>query len=135
MSCYPNKEVWAAAILKVFNGPESEIEENVLKLYSRDVTVTANGTSMKFDGFLEYVKSIRAQATSVSVVPHYFLRDGNLFADKHTTIGTLHDGSKTRFESLLIGELNEEGKCFWIEEISRLAQEDSGTATGTTTES
>ena len=117
---YANKEAWVAAVSKLFNGPESEIEDSILALYTADVTVTANGSSMKMADFIAYVQNIRNIAASVEIKSHVFLRDGNLFADKHTVIGTGHDGSKTQAENLVIGELNEEGKCFWIEEQSRL---------------
>lgn len=117
-NCYSSKETWVAAILKIFNGPESEIEESILALYTPDVALTVNGSSMKMADFKEMVKNIRGIAVSVDITSHYFLRDGNLFADKHTVIGTGHDESKTQVEVLVIGELNDEGKCIWIEERS-----------------
>jgi hypothetical protein len=119
---YSNKEAWVAAVSKIFNGPESEIEDSILALYTTDVTVTANGSSMRMAELIAYVKNIRNLAPSVEIMSHYFLRDGNLFADKHTVIGTGHDGSKTQVENLVIGELNEQGKCFWIEEQSRFVE-------------
>lgn len=116
---YSDKETWVAAVSKIFNGPESEIEASALALYTTDVTITANGSTMNMAGFITYVKNIRNIAPSVEITSHYFLRDGNLFADKHTVIGTGPDGSITQVENLVIGELNEEGRCFWIEEQSR----------------
>ena len=116
---YSNKEAWVTAVSAIFNGPESEMENNILALYTADVTVTANGSSMKMAELIAYIKNIRNIAPTVEITSHYFLRDGNLFADKHTVIGTGKDGSKTQVENLVIGELNEEGKCFWIEEQSR----------------
>jgi len=116
---YSNKEAWIAAVSKLFNGPESEIQDRILALYAPNVTATVNGSSMKMANLIAYVKNIRNIAVSVEITSHCFLRDGNFFADKHTVIGTGHDGSKTQAENLIIGELNEEGKCFWIEEQSR----------------
>jgi hypothetical protein len=116
---YSNKEAWVTAVSKIFNGPESEIEDNILALYTPDVSVTANGSLMTMAELTAYINTIRSTAVSVEITSHYFLRDGNLFADKHTVIGIGHDGSKTQVEVLVIGQLNEEGKCFWIEEASR----------------
>ena len=116
---YSNKEAWVAAVSKIFNGPESEMEDNIHALYAADVTVTANGSSMKMTELIAYIKNIRNMAPTVEITSHCFLRDGNFFADKHTVVGIGHDGSKTQVENLVVGELNEEGKCFWIEEQSR----------------
>jgi hypothetical protein len=58
--------------------------------------------------------------TDVRITPHYFLRDGALFASKHTSSATTADGTRQQAEVLCMGELNSEGKAFWLEEMVRL---------------
>jgi hypothetical protein len=120
ISPYASKEAWAATIERAFNNPESELEGTILSLYAKDVTITVNGNVMKWDTFLPDVKEIRARTASVRVTSHHFLRDGKMFAERHTVIGTGIDGSERQVEAMCIGQLDDEGKAIWQEEITRL---------------
>jgi hypothetical protein len=39
-----------------------------------------------------------------------WIRDGNMFSERHTAIGKRHDGTKTELVELCMGELAEDGR-------------------------
>ncbi|TFA97872.1 hypothetical protein CCMA1212_010402 [Trichoderma ghanense] len=119
-SPFANKDTFAAALHAAFNCPDSDLESSLLNLYTRQSLITVNQNPMPWEDFVPYIRDIRARTTSVAVECHHFIRDGNTFADRHTARGTGRDGTMTKAEALLIGQLNEEGKAIWLEEIATL---------------
>ncbi|PTB70163.1 Metallo-hydrolase/oxidoreductase [Trichoderma citrinoviride] len=126
-SAFTNKDTFAAAIHAAFNCPDSDLEARILDLYTRQSLITVNENRMSWKDFVPYVKAIRARRTSVEIQCHHFIRDGNMFAERHTASGTGKDGTITKAEALLMGELNEEGKAIWVEEIAILSSDTSKT--------
>lgn len=55
-SVYESKETWAAAVMKIFNSPESQFEESVLALYAQDCVITSTGNDMRWDEFIAFLK-------------------------------------------------------------------------------
>ncbi|KAL6857318.1 Metallo-hydrolase/oxidoreductase [Trichoderma novae-zelandiae] len=114
-SPFTNKDTFVAAIHAAFNCPDSDLEKSILHLYTKQSLIT----------FVPYIKAIRARTTSVDVECHHLIRDGSMFAERHTAIGTGKDGTMTKAEALLMGEVNEEGKAIWLEEIAILSSDTS----------
>lgn len=132
VSPFSGKDAFAAAVAAAYNSTDSELESKILNLYTKDSVITVNQNRMAWDEFLPYVKAIRARTTSVEVKSHHFVRDGNMFSERHTAFGTGKDGTKTRAEAMLMGELNEDGKAIWLEEFAILSSDaDSSAAKAT----
>ncbi|KAL7928551.1 beta-lactamase-like protein [Trichoderma chlorosporum] len=117
---FSSKDSFAAAIEAAFNVPDDSLEAAILNIYAKEAVITVNQKRMTWDDFLPYVKDIRARTTSVEIKSHYFLRDGNMFSERHTAYGHGKDGTETGAEAILMGELNEDGKAIWLEEIAIL---------------
>ncbi|KAM0257762.1 hypothetical protein ACHAQJ_004213 [Trichoderma viride] len=133
VSPFSSKEAFGAAIEKAFNSPDSELESRILDLYTKDSIITVNRNRMTWDEFLPYIKAIRNRTMSVDIKPHHFVRDGNMFAERHSAYGHGKDGKETQAEAMLMGELNEEGKVIWLEEIAILSSSADGTNATTAT--
>ncbi|KAK1255612.1 hypothetical protein MKX07_007871 [Trichoderma sp. CBMAI-0711] len=122
-SPFTNKDSFAAAISTAFNCPDSDVETSLLNLYTRDSIIIVNQNRMSWEKFVPYIEAIRARTMSVDVECHHFIRDGNMFAERHTARGTGKDGTTTEVEAFTMGELNEEGKAIWLEEIAILGSD------------
>jgi hypothetical protein len=121
VSAFSSKEALGTAIQSAFNSPDSELESRILNIYTKDAIITVNQNRMTLDEFFPYIKSIRSRTKSVDVKPHHFVRDGNMFAGRHTAYGHGKDGTETQADAMLMGELNEDGKAIWLEEIAILS--------------
>jgi hypothetical protein len=120
---YSSKEAWTATILEAFNGPAETVESTFLKLYTRDTVIKIDGKTYDFDSFLAHAMGIRSIATNVELTSHCFLRDGNLFAEKHTLTATMRqDGTSVTAEAYLFGELGADSKAVWVDEQVRTVQ-------------
>ena len=119
---YDNGATWAAAVSRVFNGPEAEREEALLRLYSKDVVVTVDKNRMNWDEFVQYVKNITDIVTHVDINIHHWFTDGKLFASLHTTVGHRADGSKSNVYCMAMGGIGEDGKANWIEERAQFLE-------------
>ncbi|KAL6874453.1 beta-lactamase-like protein [Trichoderma longibrachiatum] len=127
-SPFTNKDTFAAAIHAAFNCPDSDLEGSLLNLYTKQSIITVNQDRMSWDDFVPYIEAIRARTTSVDIECHHLIRDGNMFAERHTARGMGQDGTITKAEALLLGELNEDGKAIWLEEIAILSSDSSHSA-------
>lgn len=107
--------------MAAFNAPtDAEVENNLLRMYTPHTRFTIDGREMDWTGFLAYVAAIRAAVARVEVTSHHFLRDGAKFADMHTVVGYPKEGGpESRFEVMVVGEVDGEGKCVWIVEMAR----------------
>jgi hypothetical protein len=120
---YFSKEAWTATILHAFNGPDEDVESTFLKLYTKDTLIKIDGKSYNFEAFLAHAMHIRNITSGVELDSHCFLRDGNLFAEKHTLSATMkEDGVRVVVEAYLFGELDADGKAVWVDEQTRLFQ-------------
>ncbi|KAL7803948.1 hypothetical protein V8C43DRAFT_266431 [Trichoderma afarasin] len=104
----------------------------ILNIYVKEAVITVNMNRMTWDEFIPYIKAIRARTTSVDIKSHYLLRDGNLFSERHSAYGHGKDGTETNAEAMLMGEVNEDGKVIWLEEIAIL-NSDAGMAASKST--
>lgn len=119
---YANAETWAAAVTHVFNCPEPEREEALLRLYTKDVVVTVDKNRMKWDEFIAYVNTVADAVTHVEVTIHHWFTDGKLFASLHTSSGHRPDGSKVNVYCMAMGGIVEGGKANWIEERAQVLE-------------
>ncbi|KAK0750827.1 hypothetical protein B0T18DRAFT_401138 [Schizothecium vesticola] len=117
---YTSKEAWTRTLLQALNGPDSDVEPTFLKLYTRDTTITLDGKSYTLESFLTHVMQLRSIAVDFELNSHCFLRDGNLFAEKHTLAGTMREGgARVEVEGYIFGEIDESGKAGWVDEQTR----------------
>ncbi|KAK5658112.1 hypothetical protein OQA88_2668 [Cercophora sp. LCS_1] len=120
MNPYSSKEAWTATILQAFNGPDDEVEATFLKLYTKSTSFKIDGKTYDYPAFLEYAKQIRSIAANVELTSHCFLRDGNLFAEKHTLVATTkQDGTRVMVEAYLFAEIGADGRAVWVDEQPR----------------
>ncbi|KAK3349700.1 hypothetical protein B0T25DRAFT_548747 [Lasiosphaeria hispida] len=120
---YSSKEAWTATILQAFNGPDENVESTFLKLYTRDTAIKMDGKTYDFAAFLAHAMYIRSIAASVELKSHCFLRDANMFAEKHTFMATMkQDGTRVTVEAYLFGELDADSKAIWVDEQPRTIQ-------------
>lgn len=123
VSPYSSKEAWTATILQAFNGPHEDVEATFLKLYTKDTSFKIDGKTYDYAAFLEYAMQIRSMATDVELTSHCFLRDGNLFAEKHTLTATMkQDGTRVVVEAYLFAELDADERAIWVDEQPRTIQ-------------
>jgi hypothetical protein len=115
------KEGFASAIQAVFTCPEAELESKVLDIYNKDSVITVNEKRMTWDEFIPYFRGINNSMATVQIKSHQLLRDGNLFAEKHTAYGTGKYGTKTQGEAICMYEVNEDKKVVWLEEVMHLS--------------
>ncbi|RFU80029.1 hypothetical protein TARUN_2147 [Trichoderma arundinaceum] len=118
VSPFSSKEAFATAIEAAFNCSDSDFEAKILNLYTKDTIITVNRNRMTWNEFVSYVQAVRDRTASVEIKSQHLLRDGNMFSEKHVAYGLGKDGKKTGAEALVIGELNEDGKAIWMEEIA-----------------
>jgi len=122
-SPYTSKEAWTATILQAFNGPDEDVESTFLKLYTRETAINIDGKTYDFAAFLAHAMHIRSITASVELNSHCFLRDGNMFAEKHTLMATMkQDGPPVVVEAYLFGEIGEDGRAVWVDEQPRTIQ-------------
>ncbi|KAK3315639.1 hypothetical protein B0H66DRAFT_565687 [Apodospora peruviana] len=119
-SPYSSKEAWTATILEAFNGPDETVESTFLKLYTRDTIIKMDGKTYDFAAFLTQAMYFRSIAVSFDLKSQCFLRDGNMFAEKHTFIATMkQDGTRAAVEAYLFAELDADSKAIWVDEQPR----------------
>ncbi|KAK1749402.1 hypothetical protein QBC47DRAFT_395852 [Echria macrotheca] len=120
---YSSKKTWAAALLHAFNGPDDEIEEAFLALYNKHTVFNINGETYSFEKFLVHVASVRNILANFKIESHCFLRDGNMFAEKHTLTATRkEDGMQVGAEGYVFGELDGGSRAIWVDEQARTLQ-------------
>lgn len=117
---YTSGENWASAIEQMYSGPESAVKNIVQSLWAKDCAITIMGNKMTRDALLGYIKSIRDGHSAIRIRSERWVRDGNLFAEKHHATGYGNDGTVTEGEVWVMGELNSDGKAIMFEEIMRL---------------
>ncbi|EHK22934.1 uncharacterized protein TRIVIDRAFT_60249 [Trichoderma virens Gv29-8] len=120
VSPFSSKDSFATALEAVLNSPDASLEAALLNIYTKESVITVNQKRMTWDEFLPYLEAIRARLASVEIKSHHLLRDGNMFSERHTAYGHGKDGTETGAEAMLMGELNEDGKAIWLEEIAVL---------------
>ena len=117
---YSSKEAWVATLQSAFNGPQEDVEPTMLKLYTKETKITIDGKSYDWDAFMANVAWVRDVSSKVDINSHCFLRDGNLFAEKHTLTATMKsDGPPVTVEGYIFGELGDDGKALWVDEQPR----------------
>ncbi|KAJ9141703.1 hypothetical protein NKR23_g7739 [Pleurostoma richardsiae] len=123
VSTYSDVNLWAAAVSKAFSCPDEELESHLLShLYTKDSIITVNGQEMTWDAFLAYLKIVRGAVSSVDVSPHHLLRDGRRFAIRHTSRGHRHEGPESHIEAMVMGEVDDEGRALWVEEVANFVE-------------
>ncbi|KAL7917429.1 Metallo-hydrolase/oxidoreductase [Trichoderma austrokoningii] len=117
-----SKEAFASAIEAVFTCPESELESKILNIYTKDAVIIVNQKRMTWNDFFPYMRGFNNSLASIQIKPHHLLRDGNMFAEKHTAYAVSKDGTKSQAEAICLFEVNEEKKVIWLEEFLQFCE-------------
>ena len=119
-SPYAAQGSWEAAINRLFNCTDAEVEAQLNQLYSKDCRVVSNGNKMSWDGLFEFIKYTRDATTVIEIKGQHWVRSGDMFAGKHQVTGQYKDGSHAVAETMIIGQVNRSGQAIWLEEVFRL---------------
>ena len=118
-SPYISQATWAAAINHLFNGPESEVEATLSRLYSKDCVVRRKGDRLSWAAIYAQVMKIRQQINSIQITSQRWVRNGSLFAEKHTVVAAYKNGKGGMSEVMMMCGLNDDGTAAWLDEMSR----------------
>ena len=104
------------------------LEATIDRYFTPDYQQRTDGELVGRDGFTAHIRALRALAAGGSVRVLEALRAGNRVADRHEVIVTKRDGTTSRLEVYLFGELASDGRLRRVEEISRIVDGDQADA-------
>jgi hypothetical protein len=110
----------ATALSEVCFGHEGThpLEATIDRYFAPDYQQRTDGELVGRDGFASHIRALRAVTVSVSVLD--VVREGNRIADRHEVTVTKRDGTTSRLEVYLFGELAEDGRLRRVDEITRV---------------
>ena len=122
-----------AVLAQVCFGDEAThpLEATIDRYFTPDYQQRTDGDVVDRAGFAAHIRALRALVASGSVTVREALRDGNRIADRHEVTVTKRDGTVSRLEVYLFGELASDGRLRRVEEVSRIVggdQADAGLA-------
>jgi SnoaL-like domain len=120
----------ARALSEVCFGSDEEfpLAQTIARYFTPDYTQLTDGVAADYDQFTAHIKTLRGRITGGTVAIERLVRDGNRFADRHAITMTKADGTLIRAEVYLFGELADDGRLRWVEEVSRIIDGDPGSA-------
>jgi hypothetical protein len=92
------------------------------RYFTPDYQQRTDGELSDRDGFARHIRALRALAAQGSVRVRDVLFDGNRIADRHEVTVTRRDGTTSRIEVYLFGELAPDGRLRRVDEISRVIE-------------
>ncbi|GFN18922.1 hypothetical protein AtubIFM56815_000660 [Aspergillus tubingensis] len=107
-----------SALTSLFSGPPETTEADLAKLFTPTFTQRDDETTRDFSAFVAHIKWLRGNLSpgSVTLKITQFLRDGNQFADRHSSTMTMPDGKVGAAETFMFGEVAEDGRIEWVVE-------------------
>ncbi|KAK2616316.1 hypothetical protein QQS21_000750 [Conoideocrella luteorostrata] len=119
-SPYHTQETWSKTLNQLMNGPDSDVPQLLSRLYSQDCAINTNGKKLDGRTVVPYIMGLREMFASTEIRSLHWLRDRDMFAERHDVIAKLKDGTVSRIEVLIMGELNSQGQAIWLEEIAHM---------------
>jgi predicted SnoaL-like aldol condensation-catalyzing enzyme len=104
------------------------LEATIDRYFAPDYTQRTDGALCGRDGFAAHIRALRALAADGNVKVSKAIRDGNRIADRHEVTVTRQDGTTSRIEVYLFGELAADGRLLHVEEITRVIDGDQADA-------
>jgi hypothetical protein len=112
-----------------FGGEASHpLEETIDRYFTPDYQQRTDGELVDRAGFAAHIRALRALAAGGSVTVLEALKDGNRIADRHQVTVTKRDGTTSRLEVYLFGELASDGRLRRVDEVSRILDGDQADA-------
>ncbi|GKZ23409.1 hypothetical protein AbraIFM66951_009706 [Aspergillus brasiliensis] len=113
-----NPTTFESALTSLFSGPPQTTESDLAKLFTPTFTQRDDETTRDFPAFVAHIKWLRGilPPNSVTLKVTQFLRDGNQFADRHSSTMTKPDGTVSAAETFMFGEVAEDGRIEWLVE-------------------
>jgi predicted SnoaL-like aldol condensation-catalyzing enzyme len=114
------------ALSEVCFGQESShpLEATIDRYFTPDYTQRTEGALSGRDGFVAHIRALRALAAGGSVKIIEAVREGDRIADRHEVTVTRRDGTTSRIEVYLFGELADDGRLRRVDEITRVLDGD-----------
>jgi hypothetical protein len=103
-------------------------EATIDRYFTPDYQQRTDGQLTDRDGFARHIRALRALAAQGSVRVREVLLDGNRIADRHEVTVARQDGTTSRIEVYLFGELAPDGRLRRVDEISRVIEGDQDAA-------
>jgi hypothetical protein len=103
-------------------------EATIDRYFTPDYQQRTDGQLTSRDDFARHIRALRALAAQGSVTVREVLLDGNRIADRHEVTVTRQDGTTSRIEVYLFGELASDGRLRRVDEISRVIEGDQDAA-------
>jgi hypothetical protein len=100
------------------------LEATIDRYFTPDYTQRTDGALSDRDGFAAHIKALRAVAADGTVKVSEAVREGNRIADRHEVTVTKRDGTASRIEVYLFGELADDGRLCRVDEITRIVDGD-----------
>jgi hypothetical protein len=118
------------ALAEVCFGQEGShpLEAAVDRYFTSDYTQRTDGTLSDRAGFVAHIRALRGLAAGGTIKVCEALREGERIADRHEVTVTRRDGSTSRIEVYLFGELAADGRLRRVDEITRVLDGDESDA-------
>lgn len=94
------------------------------RYFAPDYRQYTDGEVVDRDGFTAHIAALQARTVAGRIEVLEIVRQGNRIADRHEVTVTKRDGTTSRLEIYLFGELAEDGRLRRVNEVSRLLQGD-----------
>lgn len=107
---------FAAALSSLFSGTPEDTEADLSPLFIPTFTLREGTEVLNFETFVSHIRRLRTILPSVELKSIQFMRDGSQLAERHISLTTMPDGSKTRSETFLFAEIAPDGRLAWIVE-------------------
>jgi SnoaL-like domain len=112
------------ALTEVCFGQENShpLEATIDRYFTPDYTQRTDGQLTGREEFAAHIATLRGLTACGTVKVSEAIRDGNRIADRHEVSVTKRDGTTSRIEVYLFGELAGDGRLRRVEEITRVIQ-------------
>jgi hypothetical protein len=95
------------------------------RYFSPDYQQRTDGEVLDRDGFAAHLRAVRGLTAAGRIEVREVVVDGRRFADRHEVTVTRRDGTTSRLEIYLFGELAADGRLRRVDEISRVLDGDA----------
>jgi hypothetical protein len=115
-SVLASKEAYEKHLNDSFAVGDEEFDNLFKAAFSPELEMIFGGQPRNFDDMYNSLKGLRTRIASSKVKVLYFLRDGNIFAERHSVESTGKDGKITIVEAYCFGEADEQGRIRKVDE-------------------
>ena len=93
-----------------FSADDAQFDVIFKSMWARDIEATVDGKSSGYDEVYKSLTGLRSMVASAEVKVLSLFRDGNKYAERHLTQAVMKDGSRSRADAYVFGELDEDGR-------------------------